>query len=178
MGRVVTDVAISCLPQPIADTRGPSVAETGNGFYCEFKGASKNSVFIFRGPPSGRISLKISGDRLFVVVSGEPKGECLVECFREGLVLNLLHPGMRTLADLTGFIGSVDWKAVFTVRTLAPWDKKGNGASRIAYVVRNDMFSGLIKVASAIFFNSVHRAFDNRGDAISWLESADSASTE
>ena len=147
------------------------MTEPQEGFYSTFENAAGNSVFIVRGPESGYISLKIRDDRLYVVVRGEPKGEYLVECFRDGVDSGALRPCMRTLVDLTGFIGTVDWKALLAVRSLAPWGKKDSGVSLIAYVVRNDMFGALIKIIRTLFLGSTHRMFDNFAAAIAWLES-------
>ena len=74
------------------------------------------------------------------------------------------------MVDLTGFIGAVDWRSVFAVRTLAAWGKNGTGISRTAYVVRNETFGAVIKVVRAVLFNSSHRSFDNFEDAMAWLE--------
>ena len=147
------------------------MTEPEDGFYSAFESKNDNSVFIACGPESGCIALKISGDRLYVVVRGEPKGEHLVECFRDGLDSGSLRPSMRTLVDLTDFIGTVDWRAILTVRTLAPWGKKDSGTALTAYVVRNDTFGALIKIIRTLFLGSTHRMFDNFQGAIAWLES-------
>ena len=140
-------------------------------FYSDFNKATENSVVITRGNDFGRISLKADSDRLFVLIGGELHGAHFLECFREGLETGVLHPNMRTLVDLTGFTGAVDWGAVFTLRTLTSWGNKGVDQSRVAYVVRNDMFGALIKIVRVLFFNTQHRTFDNYVDAIAWLQS-------
>ena len=145
---------------------------TGSEFYSDFGRSSENSAFTVRGPESARIALKIDSKRLYVVVAGEPRGNDLTQCFREGLDKGLIRPSMRTLVDLTRFTGTVDWSAVFALRTLAPWGKD-EGESRVAYVVRTNTFLPLLKIARVLFFRSHHRAFDNHADAIKWLESVE-----
>lgn len=146
------------------------MAERKQDFYSSFEQPNDNSVIISRGPNDGRIALKAAGERLHVIVLGEPEGECLTGCFREGLDRGVLRPNMRALVDLTRFTGAVDWSAIYTVRVMAPWGNDKD-ASRIAYVVRNNMFGALIKIAGVLFSNSRHRTFDDFDAAVAWLES-------
>lgn len=85
-----------------------------------FPAKTANSVFIAHGTAKGRIALKTDGVRLYVVVEGEPRGEYLLRCFREGLDKKLIRPNMRTLVDMRRLVGGADWSAVFTLRTYAP----------------------------------------------------------
>ena len=103
--------------------RGPRpVTNPDDDFYSDFDIATGTSIVIARGTARGRIRIKTDGERLFVQVEGQPRGEYLLKCFREGLDRKILRPNMRTLVDLRGFVGGADWSAVFTLRTYAPWE--------------------------------------------------------
>lgn len=112
-------------------------------------------------------------DRLLVVVTGEPTGESLLECFRTGVEQKILLPDMRTLVDLTQFFGAVDWKAVFALRHLAPWGEGGTGNARVAYLFRDTEYGASIKILSAMFTRTSHRGFTDRALAIKWLETVE-----
>ena len=80
-----------------------------NQFYsdCDETGPS---IAHLRGEerPSGSVTLKICGPKLLITISGEPPGHLLLEQFQEGVARKLLYPGMRTLVDMTRFIGVVE----------------------------------------------------------------------
>ena len=139
-------------------------------FYSDFDIATGTSIVIARGTARGRIRIKTDGERLFVQVEGQPRGEYLLKCFREGLDRKILRPNMRTLVDLRGFVGGADWSAVFTLRTYAPWGQGKEGVACAAYVLRNDMFGALIKIAETLFFGAKHRSFYDPDEAIAWLK--------
>ncbi|HXJ03297.1 MAG TPA: hypothetical protein VNH44_18910 [Micropepsaceae bacterium] len=140
-----------------------------DNFFSDFQQSNENTIFITRGPPSAQIRLKVSLDRLYFVAEGEPSGLSLVDCIREGMVKGVLHDSMRTLVDMTRFTGAVDWAALHTIRDMAKWGSEGD--SRVAYVVRNNVFDALIKIVQILFADTRHRTFDNFPDAIAWLES-------
>ena len=137
---------------------------------CDETGAS---IAHLRGEerPLGSVKLKISGPKLLITISGEPPGHLLLEQFQEGVARKLLYPGMRTLVDMTGFIGVVDWQAMAKLRELAPWGKSDGHPSRTAYLLREDGAAMLVKAAGALFPGSEHRIFADRAAAIAWLES-------
>lgn len=146
------------------------VSGPDDAFYSDFSTITGNSVFISRGGVRGKIALKTDGERLFVVVDGEPRGEYLLKSFREGLDRGLIRPNMRTLVDMRGFKGGANWGAVFTLRTYAPWGRGKEGVSCCAYIVRNDMFGALIKIAETLFGLASHRSFHDPAEAIAWLK--------
>jgi hypothetical protein len=117
------------------------VTDSDDVFFSDFPAKTANSVFIAHGTAKGRIALKTDGVRLYVVVEGEPRGEYLLRCFREGLDKKLIRPNMRTLVDMRRLVGGADWSAVFTLRTYAPWGHRPDGVSATAYLLRNDMFA-------------------------------------
>jgi hypothetical protein len=102
------------------------------------------------------------------VVDGEPRGEGLVECIREGMNKGVVHVSMRTLVDMTRFTGAVDWSTLHTIRDMGPWGT--DGESRVAYLVRNNVFEAIIKIIQILFARTRHRSFDNFPEAIAWLE--------
>jgi hypothetical protein len=147
---------------------GILVPEPNTDFYSDFEHSTADSTIIAKGGISGRIRLKAAGTRLHVMVEQEPAGACLIACFREGLEKGVLRPSMRTLADVTRFTGSVDWEAIHAVAAMADWGEGGD--SRIAYLVRNDLFEPLIKILRVLFSKTSHRSFTTVEDAVAWLE--------
>jgi hypothetical protein len=141
-------------------------------FYCDVDGTGP-AIAHLRSEErlSGSIKLKIGGRKLLIAVSGEPSGHLLLEQFQEGLARKLLYPGMRTLVDMTRFIGVVDWQALKKLRELAPWGKDAGHPSRTAYLLKEESASILVKAVSALFPDSEHRVFTEQAAAIAWLES-------
>lgn len=122
------------------------------------------------GPMKDDIGLKICGHRLLIAAVGEPVSERLFEHFREGLATKVIYPNMRALVDLTRFFGVVDWTVLARVRALAPWGEDGDHPSRTAYLLRDGGAAMMVKAASALFPLSLHRAFTDRHEAVTWLE--------
>ena len=131
--------------------------------------SGRTAPLISESSTEGRVSAQLSDGILWSSVEGEPAGDCLAAVFRQGIAAGWITPSMPALVDLTRFIGSVDWAAIRTVRTMAPWGTGPSGASRVAYIVRSNLFGTLIEVASALFVNAQHRAFTNRAEALDWL---------
>lgn len=150
---------------------GILVAAPSTDFYSDFERSTEDSTIIARGGASGRIRLKAAGARLHVVVEQEPGGACLIACFREGLEKGVLKPSMRALADVTRFTGSVDWEAIHAIAGMAAWGE--GGESRVAYLVRNDLFEPLIKILRVLFDKARHQSFTSLVDAVAWLETSD-----
>jgi len=128
-----------------------------------------NAPLISENSPEGRVSAQLRDGILWISLEDEPAGDCLVGVFRRGIAAGWIKPSMPALVDLTRFIGSVDWAAIRTVRTMAPWGTGPSGDSLVAYIVRSSLFGTLIEVASALFVNAQHRAFTNEAEALDWL---------
>ena len=137
------------------DTTGPAIVHLGP-----------------EGKITNDIKLKVCGHRLMVVAVGEPPSTLLLEHFREGLAQRVLHPNMRTLVDLTRFVGVVDWSALSKLRALAPWGTDPGEPPRTAYLLRESSAVMMVKAVSALFPQSAHKAFTDKDEAISWLEAA------
>jgi hypothetical protein len=137
------------------DTTGPAIVHLGP-----------------QGKIANDIKLKVCGHRLMIVAAGEPPSTLLLEHFREGLAQGVLHPNMRTLVDLTRFVGVVDWSAMSKLRVLAPWGTDPGEPSRTAYLLRESSAVMMVKAVSALFPQSAHKAFTDKAKAISWLEAA------
>lgn len=136
-----------------------------------------NPLRISEGGGMGRVSAQLLDGILWVVVEGEPAGDCLVAVFRKGLAAGWIKPSMPALVDLTGFVGSVDWAAIHTINGLAPWGTGPAGVSRVAYLVRNSMFGMLIRIMSELFMAAQHRTFRDEADALDWLRRSSVAGT-
>jgi hypothetical protein len=138
------------------------------GFFIDPDTAEGGSPLIAHGGAHGRVALRAAADRLVVVVTGEATGESLLECFHAAMKQNVILSDMRTLVDLTRFVGAVDWKAVFSLRHMAPWGE--GGRSRVAYLFADMAFAAPIKILSATFVHTRHRGFTDRDAAIKWLD--------
>lgn len=140
-------------------------------FYCDIDAAGPSIAHLGGAEHSqDSIKLKICGRKLMIAVSGEPSGKLLLERFQEGLARKLLQPGMRTLVDMTQFIGVVDWQAMAQLREMAPWNEDKNHPPKTAYLLREGGAALLVKAVGALFPGSEHRIFTQQADAIAWLE--------
>jgi hypothetical protein len=137
--------------------------------YAIFAKDGGEGVVVAHGAPQARVLLKVTAKRLYLLIDGEPPGKCLSGAFAEAMQSGKIRSSMAALVDLTHFTGEVDWSHVEAVRAMADWGKDGD--SNVAYVVRNQMFHGLIKVARAMFADARHETFLNRADAVAWLDS-------
>lgn len=139
-----------------------------------FTARGDGDCVIAHGNRLGRIVLRIAASgRQHVLVEGEPEGRFLADCFRDGLACNCLNKSAPTLVDLRNFIGAIDWGAIENVSSMATWGSHGDERSHVAYVLRNDEFEMLIKIARELFPHTEHRTFRNLGEAIAWLDSMD-----
>jgi len=77
-----------------------------SGFYLGLEPVQGGGTLIARGDITGRVSLKAGADRLLVVVTGESAGDNLLDCFRAAMEQKLLLTDMRTLVDVTHFVGA------------------------------------------------------------------------
>ncbi|MBU6298114.1 MAG: hypothetical protein KJS68_07700 [Alphaproteobacteria bacterium] len=139
--------------------------------HAAFAEAGEAGDVIVRGAPHARVLLKITAKRLYLLIDGEPPGKCLSGVFIDAIRNSKLKRSMSALVDLTGFTGQVDWDHVGAVRRLAAWGR--DGRSNVAYIVRNEMFHGVIKVARAMFDETRHEIFFDRADATAWLDSVE-----
>lgn len=121
------------------------------------------------GGNKGSVSLSIAQGLLWIVVDGEPTGDQLLSCFEAAREAGWLRPNMRALVDLARFTGLVDWSAIGAIRDMMPWGTGTEEASRVAYVVRNDVFGMLIRVMGALFPRSRHGLFFEQSKALAWL---------
>lgn len=145
-------------------------------FYSSIEGTGPAVVHIgTNAQMSDDIKLKICGHQLLIAVVGEPSDAFLLEHFRQGLAMKLLHPNMRSLVDLTRFFGVVNWSTLSQLRSLAPWGEDPLHPSRTAYLLRDSGAAMMVKAASGLFPKSQHRAFTERSEAVHWLEARTSA---
>jgi hypothetical protein len=150
----------------------PEFSMTGfESFYSSIDATGPAVVHI--GPEGGMtddIKLKICGHRMMIAVVGEPSGKRLGQHIRQGLAQKVLHLNMRTLIDLTRFVGVVDWDELAGVRAMAPWGEEIGHPCRTAYLLREGGAAILVKAVSALFPMGQHRAFTDRQEAVQWLE--------
>lgn len=124
---------------------------------------------ITRQSNDGAVSLCVQDQRLLVVVAGEPPGTALLECFEHARAEGWLGHSMKTLVDARRFVGVVDWQAINRLRQMADWGDDA-ALTRTAYLVRNEGFAPLVKIAATLFRCCQHRAFTELSAAVAWLD--------
>ena len=136
--------------------------------YESFARMGREGRIIAKGTPGARFLLKIAPERLYVLADGEPQGQHLVAAFREAVASGMPR-GIKTLTDVRHFTGIVDWDSVRGLRELAP--NFGGIHTSVAYVVRDNLFGHLIKIAAAMFPKVQHKVFLDPAEAEAWLDS-------
>jgi hypothetical protein len=139
--------------------------------YAAFIEAGDEGVVIAHGACKARVLLKVTPKRLYVLCDGEPPGKCLSGAFGEAVRGGKIKHSMSALVDLSHYTGQVDWDHVKAVRDMAAWGKDGD--SNVAYVVRDNIFHSVIKIAAALFTDTRHEPFLDRAAAEAWLDSVE-----
>lgn len=138
-------------------------------YFCDFRTTDDGVHRVQQGDMRGWIRIAALGGRMLIVLEGEPPADTITAGLRAGLEAGWLTVSMKTLVDLTKYVGVVDWTSLKKLSELAEWGKVGPENSAVAYVVRNNEFGMVIKVISALFGRTRHRAFASRADAVAWL---------
>lgn len=148
-------------------TRIPNITEAAEVF--DVTNILDRETTISAGGSKGGVRLSITQGLLWIVVDGEPTGDQLLSCFQAAREAGWLRPNMRALVDLARFTGLVDWSAIGAIRDMMPSGPGTEKVSRVAYVVRNDVFGMLIRVLRALFPRSRHALFLEQSKALAWL---------
>ena len=135
--------------------------------YAAFVRAGADGDVFSQGAPGARVLLKVTPKRVYVLVDGEPAGKSLSGVFGDAIRAGKIKHSLSALVDLTIFTGSVDWDHVVAVSKMAEWGK--NETSHVAYIVRDNIFHNLIKIAATMFPSTRQQSFLDRGDAEAWL---------
>lgn len=138
-------------------------------YFCDFKSMDDGVQRAQHGDGRGWVRIAAQGNRLLIVLEGEPQADTIMAALQTGLDAGWLHVSMMTLVDLTDYVGVVDWASLKRLSELAEWGTVDPGKSAVAYVVRSSAFGMVIKVISALFGRTRHHAFSSRADAVAWL---------
>ena len=141
--------------------------------YAAFVRAGADGDVFAQGAPEARVLLKVAPHRVYVLVDGEPAGKCISGVFADAIRAGKIKRILSALVDLTVFTGSVDWDHIAAVSKMAPWGE--DGRCDVAYVVRDNLFHNLIKIAAAMFPATRQQAFLDRAEAEAWLAASGGA---
>ncbi len=144
-------------------------------YFSDFTHREDGVLRLVRGDGAHTVSIAVRGERMLIVLTGEACASVVLDCLAGGLEEGWLRLSMRTLVDMSDFVGVVDWPALHKLRTLAKWTADGPGRSRVAYVVRSDAFHPIIRVITALFDHTQHRIFTDRQAAVAWLAESQAA---
>jgi hypothetical protein len=137
-------------------------------YYSDFQTVGDGEHHLVRGHGRDTVSIAAKGERLLIVLKGEPSCDTVVDGLQDALREGWMHLSMKTLVDMTGYMGVIDWSTVQRLRGLADWGDRPE-KSCVAYVIRNSEFGAIIRAISALFQHTRHRAFSDRAEAIAWL---------
>lgn len=138
-------------------------------YYIDFSNIPDEVRSLVKGQGRDVVRIAAWDEHLLIVLEGEPPAEVIVESLTAGLDAGWLHLSMKTLVDLTRYVGVIDWGALKRLSEVAAWGKVSPEKSAVAYVVRNNEYGLIIKAISALFGRTRHRAFSARADAVAWL---------
>ena len=139
--------------------------------YAAFVRAGGDGDVFAQGAPGARVLLKVTPTRLYVLADGEPAGKSISGVFGDAIRAGKVKHSLSALVDLSIFTGSVDWDHIVAVSKMAAWGK--DSATSVAYVVRDNLFHNLIKIAATMFPDTRHQSFLDRGEAEAWLAASD-----
>ncbi|MET1026959.1 MAG: hypothetical protein ABWY00_07315 [Dongiaceae bacterium] len=135
---------------------------------------------IFYGNASGRITLRIERDVLWLTLEEDPRGADIVQSFRDAISDGLLKAGLPTVIDMLGFNGNIDWQAIRLVREMVaealppPAGETSRlpapaAPCRVAYVTRDMLFSPVLRILRDLFPQCRHRQFRDPETALLWV---------
>ena len=135
---------------------------------------------IFYGNASGRITLRIERDVLWLTLEEDPRGADIVQSFRDAISDGLLKAGLPTVIDMPGFNGNIDWQAIRLVREMVaealppPAGETSRlpappALCRVAYVTRDMLFAPVLRILRDLFPQCRHRQFRDPETALLWV---------
>ncbi|MBN9588207.1 MAG: hypothetical protein BGN85_00905 [Alphaproteobacteria bacterium 64-11] len=121
------------------------------------------------GGGGSTVSITARGERMLIVLVGEPGCDLVIEALETGRRQGWLKLSMKTLVDLTRYFGVIDWASLTRMSQVADWAGESPEKSWVAYLIRNSEFGAIIRAVSALFGRTRHRAFTDRAEAVNWL---------
>lgn len=136
----------------------------------------KAPAALTRGNYDGEINIRRHAGLLHITISGDLDCRIVYESIRDGYASGLIGLNMPTLVDMRGYTGSIEWREIMRIATLAPWGAAaGEVPSRVAYISQARLFASIVKVVEILFQRTRHRHFDEPETALLWLREALSA---
>jgi hypothetical protein len=129
--------------------------------------AHKTAQIIERGRRGARYLMSVEPGWVFFLADGEPNTPDFSDIFGAAMATGHLRGTLAVLLNLSAFTGNVDWDTIKALYASIDWH--GIDSLHIAYVVRNQEFATLTKIAGVIFGSAQHRAFIDEAAAIAWL---------
>lgn len=115
------------------------------------------------------IEITQTPDLLLCVLVGAPEGEDVVQVFVRGLEEQWLRLTSRTIVDMRGYRGSIDWPAIKRVSELADWGSDGDGPPPVAFISTGFLFQFVAKIVSALFPKARFRIFPTLEEGLAWI---------
>jgi hypothetical protein len=137
-------------------------------YYSDIQIAGDGVHRLVRGSGRDTVSIAARGERLLIVLRGEPSCDTVVDGLCDALRQGWMQLSMKTLVDMTAYMGVIDWTAILRLRGLADWADRPE-KSCVAYVVRDNAFGAIIRAVSALFLRTRHCTFYDRDEAVDWL---------
>lgn len=108
-----------------------------------------------------------------VVLEGETAMGDILAVMEAAQSKGWLSPTSRMILDVSRYGGSIDWEGVRAIQAMPCWGNAEERRTRVAYIVRDSMWSLLIRMMSAIFSTTQHGTFLSEEAALNWLLSDD-----
>lgn len=131
-----------------------------------FAESNPGMTVLSRGGKSASVLLAFAPHRIVIKINGAAHGEHLVALLQEASGA-LGGDDFRTLVDLTGFTGAIDWDEIKKISAVMP--KGTSRTNRNAYVVRDTYLAMIAKITAALFPLTECAAFTNESEARQWL---------
>lgn len=138
-----------------------------DGFLAGSLAALQSGFVTSRGHAGQQFWMQIEPGWLDILAEGEPDPRLFGEAFREVEASGQLAGPLSVLVDITRYTGVVAWDHLFEMRSRINWGLLT--PVHIAYIVRDNAFVPIVKVASVVFPDAEHKTFLRRRDALSWL---------
>lgn len=124
---------------------------------------------IIVGPPTMQIRVRRDGPLICFDLLGEVLSDDVVGAMRMAEGRGWLGPDSRMLFDLTLYAGSIEWKILRQLLDMPCWGAAAGRRMHAAYVVRDGLWSAVIRVFSTHFEGTRHAAFTSAAQARHWL---------
>jgi hypothetical protein len=125
----------------------------------------RSDAYILMGMLDGILIIRMIGDTL---------AQDILTAHHIAHSMGWLKPQSRTLVDIRGFIGSIDWGMLREINKLTPWSSDASQrSSHCAYLFGDSLRDWFLSIVAAIYPGAGHRKFDSEPPALAWLAAID-----